>query len=167
MRMNRSWMPLLALAAVASLVSGCSRTSSVEDELAEQERDSVTATGEGVPLTELDPGAEAVRIGEGGERFAACQASGRVAQRGAAETPLAVRAAPFQNAEEIDRLANGDAVYVCARSHDQRWFGIVYAEDRAPRAPCGVTAPVPERRPYDGPCRSGWVSSAAIRLVAG
>lgn len=147
------------------LVAGCSRSSSVEDELAEIERDNVAAIGRGEALAELDPGTQPVRIGEAGERFAACQGSGLVTQRGI-EAPISVFAAPFQNAEQIDRLSNGDAVYICARSHDQRWLGVVYAEDRAPRAPCGVTAPIPERRDYDGPCRSGWVSSTFVRLVA-
>jgi len=164
--MNRGLTVLGALLAGAALVGGCSRSSSVEDELAEIERDNVAATGEGEALTELDPGRVPVRIGEGGERFAACQGSGRITQRGM-EAPIPVYAAPFENAQQIDRLGNADAVYICARSHDQKWLGVVYAEDRQPRAPCGVTAPVPRRQDYAGPCRSGWVPSIFVRLVAG
>lgn len=106
-----------------------------------------------------------VPIGESGPRFDACQAIGVVRGVGG-EGLLAVRAAPFQEAERRDTLTNGDAVFVCTRSHDQSWFGIVYSESREPSGTCGVSSPVPSRRAYDGPCRSGWVASAFIQLRA-
>ncbi|MBC7985449.1 MAG: hypothetical protein H7X93_02075, partial [Sphingomonadaceae bacterium] len=79
---------------------------------------------------------------------------------------LPVRAAPFANARQSDALDNGDAVFLCARSHDQDWFGVVYDEAGEITGACGVSEPVPSRRAYDGPCRSGWVPSAFVRLTA-
>jgi hypothetical protein len=32
---------------------------------------------------------------------------------------------------------------------------------------CGVSRPVASRRGYEGPCRSGWVSSAFVKQIAG
>jgi hypothetical protein len=107
-----------------------------------------------------------VRIGELGPSFAACNAHGRVRQRGPA-SPLAVRAAPFEQAGEIDRLDPASEFFICARSQDERWFGIVYDEGGRATARCGVDAPAPQRRAYLGPCAAGWVPSARVRLVSG
>lgn len=104
-------------------------------------------------------------IGESGPRFDACQATGLV-RSVAGDGQLPVRAAPFTEAERRDSLTNGDRVFVCNRSHDQSWFGIVYSEDREITGACGVSSPVSRRSRYDGPCRSGWVSSAFIQLRA-
>ena len=103
-----------------------------------------------------------VRIGESGPSFSACTARGttRLVAQGDA---LAVRTGPFQGAREIARLPAGAGFFVCTRSIDQRWLGIVFDETGA--AQCGVSAPVASRRAYDGPCRSGWVASASVRLT--
>ena len=86
-----------------------------------------------------------VRIGELGPSFAACNARGTPRERGAAE-PVPVRAAPYEEAGEIDRLAPGAEFFICTRSQDEHWFGIVY--DRGGRASerCGVSGPAPVRR---------------------
>jgi hypothetical protein len=107
-----------------------------------------------------------VRIGELGPNFAACGGAGTTRNL-AAGAVLPVRAAPFDSAEEIGGIAAGSRFYVCARSHDQRWMGVVYDEGGALAEQCGVSAPVTTRRPYEGPCRSGWVASAFVKLVAG
>lgn len=107
-----------------------------------------------------------VRIGEQGPNFAACNARGAVRERaGGAEVP--VRAAPFEQAAEIDRLGAGAEFFICARSHDQRWFGVVYDEGGTASERCGVSAPAPAGRPYQGPCAAGWVPSGRTRLVSG
>lgn len=106
-----------------------------------------------------------VVIGESGPRFNACQATG-VIRSVAGDGTLPVRAAPFDEAREVTVLTNGDAVFVCTRSHDQRWLGVVFSDGRELAGVCGVSAPVPSRRPYDGPCESGWVSSAFVQLGA-
>ncbi|MDQ8755718.1 hypothetical protein RCO27_05700 [Sphingosinicella sp. LHD-64] len=107
-----------------------------------------------------------VRIGELGPNFAACNARGAVRERSSAEA-VPVRAAPFEANEEIDYLEAGAEFFICARSQDQRWFGIVYDSGGEAAARCGVSAPVPRRRAYPGPCAAGWVPSARVRLVSG
>ncbi len=107
-----------------------------------------------------------VRIGELGRNFAACNAQGEV-RASVAEEGAAVRAAPFDQARQKGSLAAGARFFICSRSLDQRWFGIVYeAPGRAGRV-CGVSAPVSNRQDYSGPCDSGWVGSAQVRLISG
>jgi hypothetical protein len=104
-------------------------------------------------------------VGEAGPRFDACQATGLV-RSVSGERVLQVRAAPFDAARQQGTISNGDRVFVCNRSHDQSWFGIIYAESGELSGNCGVSAPIRVRREYDGPCLSGWVSSAFIQLRA-
>ncbi len=108
-----------------------------------------------------------VRIGELGPNFDACNADGRVV-RVPVESGggIAVKAAPFDAARETARLPLGAVFFVCTRSHDERWYGIVFDEKGRASASCGVSAPVRERRDYAGPCRSGWVQSAFVKLAA-
>lgn len=107
-----------------------------------------------------------VRIGEAGPAFRACQAAGTPRDVDPASI-LPVRAAPFESTATSGRIAAGARFFVCTRSIDQRWMGIVY-EDGGTLAPgCGVSAPAPRRVAYAGPCKSGWVASAAVRLIAG
>lgn len=108
---------------------------------------------------------QSVVIGESGPRFDACQATG-IVRSVAGDGRLPVRAAPFSEAEQRDSLTNGDSVFVCNRTHDQSWFGIVYSESRELTGVCGVSSPVSRRSRYEGPCSSGWVSSAFIQLRA-
>lgn len=107
-----------------------------------------------------------VRIGELGPNFAACNARGTTRDRASAGA-VPVRSAPFEAADVIDRLAPASEFFICSRTHDQRWFGIVYDEGGRATDRCGVTGPVPERRTYRGPCAAGWVPSVLIRLVSG
>ena len=117
-----------------------------------------------------------VTIGEDGPRLDACGAMGQAVRVGA--RGLSVRAAPFADAREVGRLAEGARAYVCTRSLDQKWLGIVIqaappvgsrggVDGAAPIAPidCGLSDPVERKQPYEGPCLSGWVSSASIRFV--
>jgi hypothetical protein len=107
-----------------------------------------------------------VRIGEPGPNFAACNARGAVRDR--IDTgPIGVRAAPFERSEQIASLAPGSEFFICSRTNDQRWFAIVYDEGGRASERCGVSAPVPARRNYQGPCAAGWIPSASVRLVSG
>ena len=106
-----------------------------------------------------------VRIGELGPNFPACNAVGVTRNLAAGET-LAVREAPFETAAETGRIPAQGGFFICARSHDQKWFGVVFPREGAP-ASCGVSAPVPTRRDYEGPCGAGWVSSPFVKLTAG
>lgn len=114
----------------------------------------------------LDETVAPVRIGELGPNFAACNARGATRDRsGGGELP--VRAAPFEQAQRVDALAAGAEFFICSRSHDQRWMGIVYDEGGRASERCGVSAPTTQRRDYGGPCAAGWVPSVRIRLVSG
>jgi len=107
-----------------------------------------------------------VRVGELGPGFAACNARGATRDRIAGES-IPVRAAPFDQAEQIDALPRGAQFFICSRTHDQRWFGIVYDEGGQAADRCGVSQPVATRRPYSGPCAAGWVGSSTVRLISG
>lgn len=113
----------------------------------------------------LSPGLRAVTIGESGPSFAACGARGTIlGSAGGDDLPL--RAAPFENSDQVATLATGTQVFVCTRSIDQRWLGVVVQGPEG-TPDCGVTRRVAAARPYDGPCASGWIASAYARLSAG
>jgi hypothetical protein len=107
-----------------------------------------------------------VRVGELGPNFAACNARGAIRDR-TTDGTIEVRAAPFEQAGEIARLGEGSEFFICSRTNDQRWFGIVYDEDGRATDRCGLSAPIPARRNYQGPCAAGWVASASVRLISG
>ena len=110
--------------------------------------------------------ARPVRIGELGANFAACGAAGTTRNLKAGEA-LPVRWAPFDNARETGSVPAAARFFICTRSHDQKWFGIVSDEGGTLAESCGVSEPVTRRRDYDGPCRSGWVQSAFVKVIAG
>jgi len=114
----------------------------------------------------LGEASQPVRVGELGPGFAACPGRGAVRERPGAAAAAIVRAAPFEATREVDRLPAGAEFFICARTHDQRWFGIVY-DDSGDGERCNVSAPATRRRAYPGPCDSGWVASAQVRLISG
>lgn len=146
--------PMLCL-----LVVGCSNSTGMGNDLA--------VTAEEATPQPMRPGVRPVRIGEGGPGFKACAYTARVVNITIDGAPtLPVRAAPFAEADELFRLPEGAAMFACTRSIDQRWQGVVVPPADAPDTDCGVSAPVTSVRDYAGPCRSGWVASAFVRLTA-
>lgn len=153
------------VAILAALAAGACGDPAVVDE---------TADGSTTPpyvRPESDPSllanmVQPVRIGELGPSFAACNGRGAVRDRSGAG-PVPVRAAPYEQGDQIASLAPGSQFFICSRTNDQRWFGIVYDEGGEASERCAVSAPVPARRIYQGPCAAGWVSSASVRLVSG
>ncbi|EQB06064.1 hypothetical protein L288_11410 [Sphingobium quisquiliarum P25] len=152
------------------LLCACSDSSDVLEQLPNSSI--AGAPRDEMPETRLEARIKrAVTIGEDGPRLDACGAMGQVVRVG--PSGLAMRAAPFAEAEETGRLAEGARAHVCTRSLDQKWLGIVVPPAADANAAggggidCGVSSPVERKQPYDGPCMSGWVSSASIRLVAG
>jgi len=154
------------------LLSACSDSSDVLEELPNSSI--AGAPRDSVPETRLESRlTRPVTIGEDGSRLDACGGLGQVVRAGA--RGLAVRAAPFDEAQETGRMAEGSRAFICTRSLDQKWLGVVIppavpaqtAENAAGPEDCGVSSPVDRKQPYDGPCESGWVSSAFIRLIAG
>ena len=116
----------------------------------------------------IQPPAVPVRIGELGPNFNACNAAGTSRQFDQpAGEGLQVRAGPFDAADQTGEIPAGARFFICTRSIDQRWLGVVYDEAGALSPTCGVSRPVTSRRGYEGPCRSGWVSSAFVKQIAG
>ena len=154
------------------ILTACSDSRDVMDELpnssiAGAARENMSESRMEAPL------ARPVTVGEDGPRMDACGVMGMVT-RGS----LPLRAAPFDDARTTATLGEGDRMHVCTRSLDQRWLGVVLPpRPLTPTAPdngaeakdvdCGVTEPVDRKQSYDGPCISGWVSSARVRLIAG
>lgn len=146
------------------LLAGCGDPAVVDE----------TADGSTTPpyvRAESDPSllanmVQPVRIGELGPSFAACNARGAARDRSGAG-PVPVRAAPYDQGGQIAALAPGAEFFICSRTNDQRWFGIVYDEGGQASERCAVSAPVPARRIYQGPCAAGWVASASVRLISG
>lgn len=105
---------------------------------------------------------EAVTIG-GGE-LDACGTLAEVAGLGReADRRLSVRGGPDVAFRPVDWLRNGRRLHVCDRRGD--WVGVVYGPDRS--TDCGVSTPSERKRPYGGPCKSGWVHSRFVRGIAG
>lgn len=144
---------LLCLAAAA-----CGEPARVADPTARDNE----ATAEAAEIPEPRP----VRIGEYGAAFRACGQAGTTRNLKTGEA-LPVRLAPFENAGETGSVAAGARFFICSRSLDQKWFGIVFDEGGSLAERCGVSEPVTRRRDYDGPCGSGWVQSAFVKVIAG
>ena len=153
-------MPRLALPTILLLLSlsACGEpvpngNAGADDNLSNGS-DSVTA--EAVP----------VRIGELGPSFNACNAAGTTRHLEAGET-LPVRSSPFDNGDQTGAIPASTQFFVCSRSIDQKWFGVVFSPDGRLANRCGVAEPVNTRRGYAGPCPSGWIASAYVKLIAG
>jgi hypothetical protein len=173
-------MKAILLSCVCALiVAGCA-----DPEPARQREPGGQAAGERLGASQSSPTARPVSIGEGGPRFAACQGRGRVG--GLRGETLAVRDAPFDAAKQVGSLPEDAHVFVCTRSLDQQWLGVVIGPvpgspaeqppasvegEALPAAPapaidCGVTRPVRSKQAYSGPCPSGWVESTFVAAVA-
>ncbi|MEO9634220.1 MAG: hypothetical protein ABJF89_05295 [Parasphingorhabdus sp.] len=169
---------LLAASLICLTITACSESTKVSDDLADSSDYLENPTGR-TERVEAGLTAKAVRIGEGGPRFDACQSVGQVGRHVSGALP--VLSAPFDAANKVDSLGAGQSVHICTRSHDQQWYGIVYdkpsksaaQEGETAAAPaqgvldCGVSSPVRVKRNYEGPCKSGWVESTYVVLVAG
>ena len=107
------------------------------------------------------PKPASVTVG-GNEDIDACPSLAQVT--GAKSGMVSVKAGPAANQEEIDRLPNEQFVYACDAKGE--WTGVVYL--RGEMTPdCGVASPIARRAPYRGKCKSGWVRSKWLTVVAG
>ncbi len=147
-------VPLLAL-------TGCGEEAAPEGSQGSTTPPYIRPEPTALPSDRVQP----VRVGELGAAFAACAAQGTTRDR-VTDGSVPVFAAPFEGVEQIDQLEAGARFFICSRSHDQRWFGVVYDEDGTASERCGVSRPA-ERSIYRGPCAAGWVSSASVRLDSG
>jgi len=140
------------------VLSACGEPATVADRTA-RDNDTIAEAVE-------TPGSRAVRIGEYGANFRACGQAGTSRNLKPGEA-LPVRSAPFENAGGTGSVAPGARFFICSRSLDQKWFGIVFDEGGTLAERCGVSEPVTRRRDYEGPCGSGWVQSAFVKVIAG
>lgn len=109
-----------------------------------------------------------VMVGLNGSNLDACGSNARVVGLSAeGDNFLAVKSAPRLDARRIDKLGPAFELYVCERSKDGKWLGVVYEPDGETSANCGVTSPVSTPRPYSGRCQSGWVYSKYVEIYAG
>jgi hypothetical protein len=109
-----------------------------------------------------------VMIGLNGPQLDACGSNATVAGLSAkGDNFLAVKSAPRLDARRIDKLGPAAELYVCDRSKDGKWLGVVYEPDGQTSASCGVTSPVATAHPYSGRCQSGWVYSKYVEVYAG
>lgn len=164
MKAQRTRLALIFLAPAAVSLSGCEGSTEPGPS-----QGSTTPGYERVEETEqFNRTEQKVRIGELGSNFPACYAMARFRDRvvGDAEA-LPVRAAPSEQAAETARIAADGQFFICTRSHDQRWFAIVWHDAEGASRSCGVSTPVSSRRDYAGPCNSGWIQSALVRLESG
>lgn len=80
---------------------------------------------------------------------------------------LAVREGPGTHFKEIDRLRNGWIVFLCDSSDGGDWDGIIYPSDSGAEQDCGLDGATDRDTSYAGQCKSGWVRSKWVELVAG
>lgn len=78
---------------------------------------------------------------------------------------LAVRSGANFKYALIDKLLEGQKVFICNVSTDGNWFGVVYSRENIDD--CGVSTPVTPAQPYKGKCKSGWVDAHSIKVLAG
>ena len=127
-----------------------------------------------------DPFARSIRIGLDGPDTDACPSVGRVTgtnPRG--DHFLNVRGGPSIKAAIRDRLKHDASLIVCDGTKDGKWLGVIYGEndilgvehgdasEEKPDRDCHISSPVKRPRAYPGPCKSGWVSSKFVEIVAG
>jgi hypothetical protein len=76
---------------------------------------------------------------------------------------LSVRSGPGATYREIDRLKTKDNVIICGEKGV--WFAAIYPWSN--KSDCKVGTPWPKRAPYTGPCKSGWIHSKFVEIIAG
>jgi hypothetical protein len=109
----------------------------------------------------------AVRVGTDGPYASACRGIGSVTNLpGGNDNFLSVREGPSARARQTDKLGDDAPVFLCDQNEDGSWIGIVYqADGYVPVTDeCRVEKNIPSRRPYAGPCLSGWVSAKYIEV---
>jgi hypothetical protein len=75
---------------------------------------------------------------------------------------LTVRGGPGTKYPAIDTVSGLQGLNLCDARGD--WIGVVYSPGAGP-ADCGVAMKLPARQAYAGPCRSGWVHKAHVRVA--
>jgi hypothetical protein len=107
------------------------------------------------------------QIGLAGDDLDACVSVGEVTDLiPGGDHFLVVRAEPSATGRAKDRLGPGRWLWLCDEAGE--WLGVVYSAKPGEKpGECGVGTPADRVRPYDGPCRWGWVHSRYVEVVAG
>jgi len=69
---------------------------------------------------------------------------------------LAVRSGPSTKYRMIDRLYNGDRVYLCDTRGEGKWVGIVYGDSKCLHRNTPIFSIIPKKERYKGSCNTGW-----------
>ena len=102
----------------------------------------------------------------GNDGLDACMSSGMVqGLKSDGDGFLAVRTGAGSQYSMTDKLTEGQTVFICDESKDQKWLGVVY--DLTGQQNCDVGSPIEPKQPYHGKCKSGWVSKKWITITAG
>ena len=112
------------------------------------------------------PADQPVMIG-GTEDLDACPSNAQVTGlKARGDNFLSVRSRPATTGRELDRLGPNQLVWACDETADGNWTGVIYGPP-GQDIDCGVASPIARRKAYRGPCRSGWVASRFLVIVAG
>ncbi|MDU9006829.1 SH3 domain-containing protein [Sedimentitalea todarodis] len=75
---------------------------------------------------------------------------------------LSVRVGPDTSYRRVDLVPTAQLLFICGQKG--QWYAVVYAKDAKE---CGVSTPIDPPVPYSGACKSGWVYSDFVKLIAG
>ena len=81
------------------------------------------------------------------------------------EGKVPVLSGPDSEQPVLAELVVDQVVHVCDPGEAHWYVGIIWSEDA--EVDCGLSSPIAVRAPYNGRCRSGWVSLAALKQLAG
>jgi hypothetical protein len=102
----------------------------------------------------------------GDKQINACAATGEVGGLDSQGSGfLSVQTGPDRAYRKIDRLFNGNKIYICDQIGS--WYSVIYSESRELTQECGVGKPRETRQAYTGPCRYGWAEMRYIRPISG
>ena len=79
--------------------------------------------------------------------------------------PVALFAKPAVGAKTITLLKPKQAVYLCDGSKTAPWVGVVVPDND--KTDCGVSSNIVKPKPYQGPCKSGWIKQSEFEVTAG
>ena len=107
-------------------------------------------------------------IGYDGPETDACGTVAKVVlASGEGDDEAIVRAGPDGSAREVARIPSGHMVAQCDYSDENIWLGIVWDPANSDSPSCGTGSPVAEVQEYNGLCRSGWIRSDNLEMIAG
>lgn len=112
--------------------------------------------------------AQPVMYGLDGPDFDGCGGWGKVKGLNPnGDNFLAVRAAPTTQSSKLDELKEGQEIWFCDTAKNGQWVGVVYKGKGQDNFACETGPNLENPKAYPGPCKSGWVHSRYVELIAG